>query len=126
MLPNGNVLVFDNGTHRSDHMMPFSRVVEIDPRRQQISWCYQEHAPFDFFSPFMSSAQRLANGNTLICEGNFGRIFEVTRESRVVWEYVNPTFVPSALDADEPPSNRLFRALRYNPSLVEPLLRGNL
>lgn len=123
VLPDGNVLVFDNGTHRSDHMMSFSRVIEIDPRSQQITWCYQEHYPFDFFSPFMSSAQRLDNGNTLICEGNFGRIFEVTRQSQVVWEYVSPHFAPSALSAEEPASNRMFRALRYPKPLIEPLLR---
>lgn len=124
MLPNGRVLAFDNGTHRADHMMPFSRVVEIDPAAQRIAWCYQEHTPFDFFSPFMSSAQRLENGNTLICEGNFGRIFEVTAEGRVVWEYVNPYFAESPLEPQGPPSNRLFRALRYSPSLIEPLLAG--
>lgn len=125
MLPSGSVLVFDNGTHRSDHMMSFSRVIEVKPDTQQIEWCYQEHYPFDFFSPFMSSAQRLGNGNTLICEGNFGRIFEVTAKGQVVWEYVNPFFVPSALDAQEPPSNRMFRALRYGAAQVEPFLRAN-
>src|SRR5439155_2484227 len=30
------------------------------------------------------------NGNTLICEGCDGRIFEVTADGQVVWEFVNP------------------------------------
>ena len=43
-----------------------------------------------FYSPFVSSAQRLPNGNTLIAEGSDGRVFEVTRDHDVVWEFVNP------------------------------------
>jgi hypothetical protein len=50
------------------------------------------------------------NGITLICEGDFGRLFEVTPEREVVWEYVNPYF-------EGPPNrnnNRMFRAYRYS------------
>ncbi|GAG47936.1 unnamed protein product, partial [marine sediment metagenome] len=44
-----------------------------------------------FFSYQISSAQRLPNGNTLITEGDNGRIFEVTRDGEIVWEYITPT-----------------------------------
>ncbi|KYN92271.1 hypothetical protein A3219_21425 [Salmonella enterica] len=40
----------------------------------------------------MGSAQRLANGNTFICESAFGRLFEVTPEGETVWEYIIPFF----------------------------------
>ena len=43
-----------------------------------------------FFSPIMGSVQRLANGNTLVCSGEQGWFFEVTRGGAVVWEYKNP------------------------------------
>jgi hypothetical protein len=92
LLANGNVLLFDNGPHRLDHSFPFSRVLEIDPATEAIVWKYQETRVADFFSPRLSNAQRLPNGNTLINEGWFGRFFEVTREGSVVWEYVNPYF----------------------------------
>jgi hypothetical protein len=46
-----------------------------------------------FYSCFMSGCQRLPNGNTLITESNYGRIFEVHRKGEIVWEYVNPDFV---------------------------------
>jgi len=92
LLANGNVLLFDNGPHRLDHSFPFSRVLEIDPATKAIVWKYQETRVADFFSPRLSNAQRLPNGNTLINEGWFGRFFEVTREGSVVWEYVNPYF----------------------------------
>jgi len=108
-LSNGNLLLFDNGPHRLDHTMPFSRVIEVDLSRREIVWKYQERRECEFFSPRISNAQRLPNGNTLICEGDFGRFFEVAKEGETVWEYVNPYFGegPNGLN------NRVFRAYRY-------------
>ena len=109
MLANGNVLLFDNGPHRLDATFPFSRVLEIDPATKEIVWKFQEAIPSNFFSPRISNARRLPNGNTLIDEGWFGRFFEVTPEGDVVWEYVNPYFggPPKAQ------SNAVFRVYRY-------------
>jgi len=92
LLANGHLLLFDNGPHRLDHSFPFSRVLEIDPATKEIVWKYQETRVSDFFSPRLSNAQRLPNGNTFINEGWFGHLFEVAREGDVVWEYVNPYF----------------------------------
>jgi hypothetical protein len=115
-LPNGNVLIFDNGTHRCDSPATFSRVIEVDPRTNEIVWRYVDQSAFEFFSPYISGAQRLQNGNTLICEGCHGRIFEVTRPGEVVWEYINPFFF------DEPGApgfnNWVFRAFRYTPDEI--------
>jgi len=91
-LANGNLLLFDNGPHRLDHTMPFSRVIEVDLATKQIVWKYQEKREYEFFSPRISNAQRLPNGNTLVCEGDFGRFFEVAIDGELVWEYVNPYF----------------------------------
>jgi hypothetical protein len=113
-LPNGNLLIFDNGTHRINHPIPYSRVIEVDPATKQIVWLYQERRVFDFFSPYISNAQRLPNGNTLICEGSFGRLFEVTRDGLIVWEYVNPFFARPAGQLDVPAQNSVFRAYRYS------------
>lgn len=109
-LPNGNLLVFDNGPHRLDHPMPFSRVVEVELATKAIVWEYRERRESDFFSPRISNAQRLPNGNTLICEGDFGRLFEVTADGETVWEYVNPYFGGPS----QTPNNRIFRAYRYS------------
>jgi hypothetical protein len=109
-LPNGNLLLFDNGPHRLDHPMPFSRVVEIELASKRIVWKYQEKREYEFFSPRISNAQRLANGNTLICEGDFGRIFEVTSDGELVWEFVNPYFGQGPGGEN----NRVFRAYRYS------------
>ena len=43
-----------------------------------------------FYSSFVSSVQRLPNGNTMITEGQDGRIFEITAEHELVWEYLSP------------------------------------
>src|SRR5438034_7421134 len=67
-LPNGNLLIFDNGPHRLDHPIPFSRVIEVELATKKIVWEYREKRESDFFSPRISNAQRLPNGNTLICE----------------------------------------------------------
>jgi len=54
----------------------------------------------------------LPNGNTLICEGDFGRLFEVTMGGDIVWEYVNPYF------GGPPANNRVFRAYRYSEAAI--------
>jgi hypothetical protein len=79
-------------------MRDYSRVLEIDPTTLKIVWQYTpEEAgylmPVDanrFYSPFISSAQRLPNGNSLIVEGSGGRIIEVTPGHELVWEYISP------------------------------------
>ena len=38
----------------------------------------------------ISGAQRLPNGNTLVCSGINGVVFEVTPEKEMVWKYANP------------------------------------
>jgi len=40
----------------------------------------------------------LPNGNTLIDEGMSGRIFQITREGGIVWEYMVPFFGVSKVD----------------------------
>jgi hypothetical protein len=65
----------------------------------------------------MGGAQRLHNGNTLVTEANFGRLFEITPTGEVVWEYINPYFAPypdAAARAYLPgENNAIFRAHRY-------------
>src|SRR5688572_8794514 len=96
----GNLLVFDNGGS-SGYGEPSgiaprgtgvyaranSRVLEIDPVTLALVWSYTAGA--QFFSTNISGAQRLPNGNTLITEGAGGRVFEVTSERQIVWEFMN-------------------------------------
>ena len=97
----GRLLVFNNGRGRKEgdystvdeFVLPVSEagVYERDgaggfvPPRA--AWSYAAPEKASFYSPNISSAQRLANGNTLICSGAQGRLFEVTPEAEVAWEY---------------------------------------
>ena len=66
-----------------------SRVLEINPVTLELVWSYTNPR---FFSTNISGAQRLPNGNTLITAGAGGRMFEVTKEGAIVWEYMYPMF----------------------------------
>jgi Arylsulfotransferase (ASST) len=100
----GHVLVFNNGSKRPDGT--YSSVDElILPVDTQGHYAYKPGTPYgpdkavwsytapkktDFYSFFISGAQRLPNGNTLICSGANGTIIEVTPDKETVWKYVNP------------------------------------
>ncbi len=109
MLENGNILLFANGTYAAD--LHHSQVWEINPATNKIVWRYRaQKNPMSFFSPMIGGCQRLPSGNTLICEGAKGCIFEVTPEGDVVWEYVSPYFNHHPMFG---PINWLFRARHY-------------
>ena len=92
MLSNGNVLVYDNGIYRTHDWLTHSKILEINPKTTEVEWEYADAPWWDFYSPTVSGAQRLLNGNTLITEGTAGRMFQVTPEGQVVWEYICPFF----------------------------------
>lgn len=91
---------------------------------KQVVWTYRSKSNQGFFSHIGSSAQRLPNGNTLICADTEGHLFEVTAEGDLVWEYINPVTKDGALKVlpdSLPMTNSVFRAYRYtedHPALV--------
>ena len=112
----GNVMIFDNGgssgygapspialNGTGIYARATSRVLEINPVSLELVWSY--NGP-NFFATNISGAQRLPNGNTLVTEGPGGRLFEVTTEGEIVWEYVHPTFTGAR------GSNSIYRAYR--------------
>ncbi|MHA1940219.1 MAG: arylsulfotransferase family protein [Candidatus Hodarchaeales archaeon] len=109
MLKNGNILIFDNGIRRK-----YSRIIEINPINNNIVWEYSSKK--DFFSPFMGSAQRLPNGNTLICDGANGRVIEITLKKEIVWEWLNPE-----LDSDQH-RGTIYQMMRLTKDEVDNLL----
>jgi outer membrane protein assembly factor BamB len=120
LLPTGSLgistlLMFDNGGIAGYPMQARlnSRVIEVDPLTSTVVWRYTGKTSgsnyFMFFSPYMSGAQRLPNGNTLICESDTGRLFEVDpTATEIVWEYVNPYLVDGL--------NTVYRAWRVDLS----------
>ncbi|MBW1801725.1 MAG: aryl-sulfate sulfotransferase, partial [Deltaproteobacteria bacterium] len=133
----GNILIFDNGGYGgfgapnpsapygvNNVKRDYSRVLEINPINLKVVWQYDANKAGNrdkckFYSDYVSSAQRLPNGNTLITEGAFGRIFEVTPKYETVWEYVSPYYNKSEN------FNLVYRAYRvpydYIPQLKKPV-----
>jgi len=93
---------------------------------KQVVWGYSG-ALASFYAMHISGAQRLPNGNTLICAGTQGHMFEVTSTGDLVWEYTSPImggYISAllGLDANGKPikggtvsSNSVFRAQRVAP-----------
>lgn len=121
-LDNGNILIFDNGNLRAGVTSPSSSAIEVDPRTNSVVWRYQDVMQPAFFSPYMGAVQRLPNGNTHITESATGRLFDVTSEGEVVWEYVIPMFAeypePEARRYVPGFHNSVFRSHRYQPSQI--------
>lgn len=125
----GRVLVFNNGSDRDER--PFSTVDELQLKVDSVGrYPYEPEEPFGpdkltwryeagntLYSQRVSGSQRLPNGNTLICEGETGRVFEVSQAGKIVWDYENTLGQPA--DGQQPNSGRslggvaMFRANRY-------------
>jgi hypothetical protein len=111
------ITIFDNGVHRKGP--EFSRALEIDAKTKEILWEYTDNPPFGFFTIMGGGVTVLPNNNVLICETAKGQFFEVTRDRKVVWEYINPFFFNNARLGGR--MNLVFRAHRYgldHPALV--------
>ena len=137
----GNILIFNNGAEVSEFQRGYSSVNEIIPPVDGANyrldpgsvyapaepvWTYAAERPSDFFAPYISGMQRLPNGNTLICDGVHGTIFEVTPAGKTVWKYINPMTSNGPLRQGEQvplerfrgaerPANLVYRAYRYAP-----------
>jgi hypothetical protein len=118
MLDNGEILIFDNGTHRTDGTAPaYSKVIQVNPVNYEITWEYKTDPPQKFFSQFRGSAQRFPNGNTLITEADSGHVFEVTQQGETVWDFYNPIFNA------QNKRKLIYRMLRYPKETVKNLIK---
>jgi hypothetical protein len=71
-----------------------------------------------FYSNIISGCERQFNGNTLVCEGLSGTLFEVTPDHRLVWMYINPVCDTGPMYQGAPipyGSNYVFKTRRYAP-----------
>lgn len=84
---------------------------------KQIVWSYSSKNNTSFYSTIGSSAQRLPNGNTLVCSDNSGHFFEVCpKDTSIVWEYINPltsSGIKKIIVENYPMYNSCFRAYRF-------------
>jgi hypothetical protein len=108
----GDILIFNNGVNRPGGS--YSSVDEIIPPvdengfyylepgsaygPENLTWSYTANPHSSFYSYYIGGAERLADGDTLICDGDSGVFFEVTPEGEKIWSYTNPYPYPSAND----------------------------
>ncbi len=129
----GNILIFNNGIGRG-----YSSVNEIVPPVDAAGvysctsgaaygpgapvWTYTNSTAANFYSSEISGCQRQPNGNTLICEGIKGKLFEVTPAGQTVWQYNCPVAASVLAQGAVPPTdaartdqfmNAVFRVYRY-------------
>ncbi len=133
----GDITVFNNGTSepRTGHSsveqfrLPLEasgnyRIAEAGPfEAPQVVWSYSRGP--ELFSFRISGAERLANGNTLICSGDQPWILEIAPDKQVVWETRHRY---GGADGNEPNVEKgaMFRAPGYSPEFLSPDLRKKL
>ena len=125
------IILFNNGFNRDTQ---FSEVNILNPPTDSpgfysytVNTAFGPENPFfiytnpvttDFYSPILSSAQRLQNGNTLICEGASGHFFEIDSNNTIVWQYINPAGGSGIMSQGDNPdfsANSIFRVKKYAP-----------
>tara|TARA_R110002124_G_scaffold149220_1_gene315035 strand:+ start:178604 stop:179929 length:1326 start_codon:yes stop_codon:yes gene_type:complete len=107
VLDNGHIMLFDNLGAKK---LKQSRVMEYNPQTNDYKVIYSGSKEAPLFSPFCSSFQILANGNTLITSHYNGRIFEINEHSEIVWEY----FIPIRNLDNELETASVYTGKRYN------------
>ncbi|MBE2227322.1 MAG: aryl-sulfate sulfotransferase [Ignavibacteria bacterium] len=116
-LPNGNIILFDNGNF---HTPPYSRAVEyaLDEANKTATMVWQYKNTPVIFGFAMGFAQRLENGNTFISWGSTNpSATEVTPEGNIVQEIFLPPGIYS------------YRSFKYEwngPSAFIDTLRNNI
>jgi hypothetical protein len=125
----GDVLVFNNGLSRPAGNFSTVEILHLPSDTSgnfvppgngrylpdSTYWKYTAPVPTDFFSQNISGAQRLANGNTLICSGQNGTFFEIDTAKNTVWKYICPTGnngMPLS-QGTSPSQNSVFRCTLY-------------
>jgi hypothetical protein len=94
----GNVTIFNN-VHAANASAVLEIALPVDARGNFVLGTNGRYGPVapvwtysapGFYSAIISGAERLASGNTLVCSGTQGRLFEVTPGGQIVWEYQTP------------------------------------
>jgi len=129
----GDILIFNNGIGRNyssvDEIVPpvngagtYSNAPAVAFGPAALKWTYTNSPATNFYSAEISGAQRLPNGNTLICEGVKGNLFEVTTSGVTVWQYICPEVTAPLVQGNDIAvdsghvgqyMNAVFRVTRY-------------
>ena len=115
--PGGNAASVDIISPPVDSLGDYSIVSGQAFGPATIDWSYMNPIPTSFYTPVMGGAQRLPNGNTIICEATKGNFFEIDSAKNIVWRYVNPVDSTGPISQGTTTSkNEVFRCLFFEPS----------
>jgi hypothetical protein len=110
---DGRIMLFDN---RGDFARGArSRVLEFDPVSQEITWQASVGEGYDLYSGWGASQQVLENGNILVTETAPGRLLELTRDGKLVWEY----FTAGRASPGSELAPSIQEARRYPPGYIQ-------
>jgi PKD repeat protein len=134
----GNITCFDNGLGRSSanasSVEEFTPPVDADGNYTSVAqgsaylpvdytWTYWGDTANPMYSQNISGAQRLPNGNTIICSGGTGDLREVTYSGEIAWKYINPVQATGLIIQGSAPTvdpthptetmNSVFRVYKY-------------
>ena len=87
----GNIVVFNNGRPEFSFGRPSgSNLMILEPKNNARTVIYPREGMPPFYSDILGEQQQLDNGNFLITESRRGRVFEITKQGDVVWDYILP------------------------------------
>lgn len=95
--------IFSNGSYNQN--LPYGPA--------KAKWIYKDSIPKNFYSQIISGAERMPNGNTLVCSGVQGIFFEVTPKGKTVWKYKNPVYGSGVRNDGGTGFNQVFRCSFY-------------
>jgi len=108
------ILPWDSST--GTYLLPSATDTAGSFAPEGLDWTWPENPSTAFHSSNISGSQRQPNGNTLICEGASGHLFEITPDGEMVWEYITAySQFGAATQGENPFGNSTFRAYRYAP-----------
>ncbi|MFT5286584.1 MAG: hypothetical protein ACI8TQ_002754 [Planctomycetota bacterium] len=90
VLDKNRLLIYNNVAGNSKAGGKVSSILEYDLEQDGVAWSFRGNRKIPFRSDALGSVHRLANGNTLIIESQYGRALEVTRDKQLVWEFYSP------------------------------------
>lgn len=89
-LGSGRISVFNNNTDgRDGEIFGGSNIVELDPVSREAVVRIGSVSGRPWYTDVRGRHQHLENGNVLITESMAGRVFEVTEQGDIVWEFLN-------------------------------------
>jgi outer membrane protein assembly factor BamB len=119
VLENGHILFYNNNIDPSRYApgpSEFSQIIELDPVSGKVVWSFSPKSPNDFYNWQYGGVYPLPNGDLVVTDAHHGRVFEVSRQKKLRWEWFHPE------RDNEGKAITIFFAKKFPAELIEPFL----